>query len=47
MTKNYTTLETPAGMSGLACEPWAEGEIYAVAANWSQASSPVMFFDAR
>lgn len=39
-----TTLQTitcPAGMTGLACEPWSKGEIYAVAANWAQASCPV------
>lgn len=36
------TLTTPDGMSGLACEPWTPGEIYAVAADWAQASSPVL-----
>jgi len=35
------TITTPAGTSGLACEPWTPGEIYAVAANWSEASAPV------
>lgn len=34
-------LTTPAGTYGLACEPWSKGEIYAVAADWAQASSPV------
>lgn len=34
----------PAGMSGLACEP-SEGEVYAVAADWAQANSPVMVYD--
>lgn len=38
------TIKTPAGMSGLAVEPWSKGEIYAVAANWSQASAPVMVY---
>ena len=31
----------PAGTSGLAVEPWSKGEVYAVAANWAQASAPV------
>ena len=42
-----TTLENltaPIGMAGLACEPWSKGEIYAVAADWSQAGSPVMVY---
>jgi hypothetical protein len=39
--KTLSSLTTPAGTSGLAVEPWAAGEIYAVAANWSQASAPV------
>lgn len=37
-------VSAPAGKSGLAVEPWAPGEIYAVAANWSQASDPVMVY---
>lgn len=37
-------LVCPAGMSGLAVEPWSKGEIYAVAADWAQASSPVMVY---
>lgn len=31
----------PAGTYGLAVEPWSKGEIYAVAADWAQASAPV------
>ncbi len=31
----------PEGTSGLVVEPWSKGEIYAVAANWGNASSPV------
>jgi hypothetical protein len=38
MTKN---IKTPAGTYGYAVEPWSKGEIYAVAADWAQASSPV------
>ncbi len=34
-------LTTPAGTYGLAIEPWSIGEIYAVAANWAEASAPV------
>lgn len=34
----------PVGMSGLAVEPWSKGEIYAVAANWAQANSPVLVY---
>ncbi len=40
MTKIYA----PAGMTGLAVEPWTKGEIYAVAADWAQASSPVLVY---
>ena len=29
-------------MSGLTVKPWGANEIYAVAANWAQAASPVM-----
>ena len=29
-------------ISGLAVEPWTKGEIYAVAADWAQASSPIL-----
>jgi hypothetical protein len=36
------TITTPAGTTGLAVEPWARGEVYAVAANWTQASAPVL-----
>lgn len=34
-------IETPIGTTGLAVEPWSRGEIYAVAANWAQATYPV------
>ena len=37
-----TTITTPTGTTGLAVEPWARGEIYAVAADWRQASAPVL-----
>jgi hypothetical protein len=37
-------ITTPAGTTGLACEPWTKGEIYAVAADWAQASSPVLVY---
>lgn len=37
-------LTAPQGMSGLACEPWTPGEVYAVAADWAQASSPVLIW---
>lgn len=37
-------LTAPEGMSGLAVEPWAKGEIYAVAADWAQASCPVRVY---
>lgn len=42
MTKIKIT--TPVGTYGLAVEPFGKGEIYAVAADWSQASSPVMVY---
>ena len=45
MTTNIQTLTTPTGTYGLAVEPWSKGEIYAVAANWSQASAPVYFYE--
>lgn len=40
-------LNCPAGTSGLAVEPWSKGEIYAVAADWSQAGSPVYTYGDR
>ncbi len=43
MTQNMK-ISAPVGMSGLAVEPWAKGEIYAVAANWAQAGSPVLSY---
>jgi hypothetical protein len=39
-----TKIYAPAGMTGLAVEPWNTGEVYAVAANWAQAASPVMVY---
>lgn len=43
-TTNQAIETAPAGTSGLIAEPWSKGEIYGVAANWSQASAPVFFF---
>ena len=40
-TVTISNLTTPAGTTGLAVEPWSVGEIYAVAANWANAASPV------
>lgn len=37
-------ISCPAGMTGWAVEPWSRGEYYAVAADWAQASSPVMVY---
>lgn len=34
-------ITTPDGLRGIAVEPWGAGEIYAVAANWAQASGQV------
>ncbi len=39
-----TKIIAPVGKSGLACEPWSKGEIYAVAANWAQASDPIQVY---
>ena len=36
----------PAGTAGLVCEPWTAGEVYGVAADWSDASSPVFAYGA-
>ena len=47
MTTTLKNLTCPAGTSGYAVEPWAAGEIYAVAANWSQASAPVYTYGAN
>lgn len=41
------SIRTPAGTYGLAVEPWATGEIYAVAASWAQASDPVLTYGDR
>lgn len=38
------TLTTPTGTRGLACSPWSAQEIYAVAANWAQASAPIYYW---
>lgn len=38
------SLTCPEGMTGLSVEPWAKGEIYAVAADWAQASAPVLTY---
>ncbi|MCC7241294.1 MAG: hypothetical protein IT180_05170 [Acidobacteria bacterium] len=38
------TITCPGGLTGLAVEPWTPGEIYAVAANWTQASAPVLAY---
>jgi hypothetical protein len=42
-----TTITAPTGKSGLAVEPWSKGEVYAVAANWAQASDPVLSYGQR
>jgi hypothetical protein len=39
-----TNISAPSGKSGLAVEPWTPGEVYAVAADWAQASSPIMVY---
>lgn len=39
-----SNLTCPAGKSGLAVEPWSKGEIYAVCANWAQASDPILVY---
>lgn len=39
-----TQITAPTGMYGLAVEPWTKGEIYAVAADWAQASAPVVVY---
>lgn len=46
MTTKRTASEivAPQGMRGIAVEPWTPGEIYAVAANWSQAACPVYYW---
>jgi hypothetical protein len=38
------TITCPTGMRGLAVEPWSKGEVYAVTADWAQASSPVLSY---
>lgn len=37
-----TTIRCPAGTYGLAAAPWSPTEVYAVAAAWGEASSPVL-----
>jgi hypothetical protein len=44
MTTTLSNLTCPAGKSGLAVEPWSKGEIYAVCANWAQASDPILVY---
>jgi hypothetical protein len=41
---NTINITCPDGKSGLAVEPWSRGEIYAVSANWAQASDPVRVY---
>lgn len=41
---NATRITCPAGTYGLAVEPWTPGEVYAVAADWARASSPVLSY---
>lgn len=36
--------DAPAGTSGYVVAPWSHDEVYGVAADWSQASSPVRFY---
>lgn len=44
MNATIKSLTCPAGKSGLAVAPWSLYEIYAVAANWAQASDTVMIY---
>ena len=44
MNRTISSMTTPSGTYGLAVEPWSKGEIYAVAANWAEASSPVLSY---
>lgn len=44
MNATLANLTCPAGTSGLAVEPWSKGEIYAVAADWAQASAPILVY---
>lgn len=37
-------ITAPVGTTGLAVEPWSKGEIYAVAANWAEASETVWVY---
>lgn len=39
-----TKVTCPAGKYGLAAEPWTPGEVYAVCANWAQASDQVLTY---
>ena len=41
-TTTIETIRTPPGTYGLAVAPWSADEVYAVAADWAQASSPVL-----
>lgn len=42
MATTIETIRTPPGTYGLAVAPWSADEVYAVAADWAQASSPVL-----
>ncbi len=48
MTNPMTTAieSRPDGTSGLVTEPWAAGEIYGVAADWTDGASPVWCYGA-
>ena len=38
------SIAAPAGMSGLVVEPWSEGEVYGVAADWGEAACTVLVY---
>lgn len=40
----HTEIIAPDGLYGLAVEPWTPGEIYAVAADWGNASCAVLAY---
>lgn len=44
MAIKHISIVAPFGMQALAVEPWCPGEVYAVAAHWSQATSPVYVY---
>ena len=45
--KTTINVRCPQGTYGLAVEPWSRGEIYAVAANWAQASATIYAYGKR